>query len=403
MDEMAIKHRKAFEIISELIEINHSPLSDWSNRYPGRRAMGYICTYVPDEIIYAAGFIPVRIRSSSQPTSLADSYLQSFTCHLSRSCLDQALRGELDFLEGMVFPHTCDTLQHLAEIWKQQFPAIYLETLSQPTSLSSPCAKLFLITELKRFLNSLEDFIGHSIEDEDLNSAIEIYNKKRWLLSILYGLRGRLSNVQFFSVVWAGFLMPVEEYNSLLSELVQSLEKRGTPNPSGPRLILAGSLLDDLTVPAILDEMDAIVVGDDLCTGSRYFDKLTTGGFDLDFKSTKLSQKAIPFVRPWRDHLCDTISAIADRYIERIPCPAKYKPSFRREEHLLTLVEKKGADGVVFVLQKFCDPHAFDYVLVKEKFEERGIPLFLLDIGGDLAIGQLRTRLQAFLEMISGH
>jgi benzoyl-CoA reductase/2-hydroxyglutaryl-CoA dehydratase subunit BcrC/BadD/HgdB len=301
----------------------------------------------------------------------------------------------------MVFPHTCDTLQSLAEIWKQQFPNFYFETVLQPTNLSSPSAKPFLIAELKRFFRSLEDFTGRSIED--LKRVIELYNEKRRLLSMFYSLRERLSNFQFFSVVGSGFLMPVEEYNSLLGELVQLLAERGTLKLSKARLILAGSVLDDLTIPSILDELDARVVGDDLCTGSRYFDKLTTGGFDLDFESTKLSRKAIPFVRPRRDHLCDTISAIADRYIERIPCPAKYKPSFRREEYLLTLVEKNGADGVVFVLQKFCDPHAFDYVLVKEKLEERGIPLLLLDIGGDLAIGQLRTRLQAFLEMISGH
>jgi benzoyl-CoA reductase/2-hydroxyglutaryl-CoA dehydratase subunit BcrC/BadD/HgdB len=274
----------------------------------------------------------------------------------------------------MVFPHTCDTLQSLAEIWKQQFPNFYFETLLQPTNISSPSAKPFLIAELKRFLKSLEDFTGRSIED--LKRVIELYNEKRRLLSMFYSLRERLSNFQFFSVVGAGFLMPVEEYNSLLGELVQLLAERGTLKLSKPRLILAGSVLDDLTIPSILDELDASVVGDDLCIGSRYFALLVKG---------------------------DTISAIADRYIERIPCPAKYKPGFGREEYLLTLVEKSGADGVVFVLQKFCDPHAFDYVLVKEKFEERGIPLFLLDIGGDLAIGQLRTRLQAFLEMISGH
>ena len=372
---MAANHRRLTQILGTLTEAQQAPYTNWPDRYPGHRAMGYFCTYVPEEIIHAAGFVPLRIRSGNQTPSRADAHLQSYTCALCRSALDQALRGDLSFLHGVVFPHTCDTIQALADIWQMSFPDLYAETIVQPVNLSSASTRPYLIDELQRFRHSLEELIGQEISDQATRSSIELYNEKRRLLTRLYDLRDWLTAPELFAATGAGFVMPPLEYNQLLGKLVELLaEEESTPQDE-PGLILVGAILDDPVVLTIVEELGARIVGDDLCTGSRYF--------------------AQPVVADG-----DPIADLADRYLHRLPCPAKYHPDHQPGEHLLKLVNESKADGIVFVLPKFCDPHAFDYAMIKEKLDAAAVPHLRLEMEHAPALGQWRTRLQAFLEMI---
>jgi bcr-type benzoyl-CoA reductase subunit C len=372
---MSANHRRWTEILGTFTAAQEAPYANWPDCYPGHRAMGYFCTYVPEEIIHAAGFVPLRIRSSSETPSRADAHLQSYTCALCRSGLDQALRGDLSFLQGVVFPHTCDTIQALADIWQMSFPDLYVETIVQPVYLSSPSTRLYLIAELHRFRHSLEELIGQEISDQDIGASIESFNEKRRLLARLYELRDRLTARELFAAINAGFIMPLEEYNQLLGELVELLAEEERTLSKGPRLILVGAVLDDPVILTIIEDLGTRIVGDDLCTGSRYFAQpVETDG--------------------------DPIAALADRYLHRVPCPAQYHPDPEPGEHLLKLVSDTQADGVVFVLQKFCDPHAFDYAMVKKKLDDAAVPHLRLEMEHAPALDQWRTRLQAFLEMI---
>ena len=373
---MTANHQKLTQILGSLTEAQESPYTTWPDRYPDHRAMGYFCTYVPEEIIHAAGFAPLRIRSGGQTPSRADAHLQSYTCALCRSALDQALRGDLSFLHGAIFPHTCDTIQALADIWRMSFPDLYVETVVQPVRLTSPSTRPYLIAELQRFRHSLEELIGKEISDQTIRASIEPFNEKRRLLTRLYDLRDHLTATELFAATGAGFVMPLEEYNQLLGELVELLAKKEeSPPRKEPGLILVGAVLDDPSILTIVEELGARIVGDDLCTGSRYF-----------------AQPVEADGNP--------IAALADRYLHRLPCPAKYHPDHQPGEHLLKLVNESKADGIVFVLPKFCDPHAFDYAMIKEKLDAAAVPHLRLEMEHAPALGQWRTRLQAFLEMI---
>jgi bzd-type benzoyl-CoA reductase N subunit len=391
---MVADHRRFTEILNTFTEAQEAPYPNWPNRYPGQQAMGYFCTYVPEEIIHAAGFVPLRIRSDSEPPSRADAHLQSYTCALCRSGLDQILRGDLSFLQGVVFPHTCDTIQALANIWRISFPDLYVETVVQPVQLSSPSTRPYLIAELQRFRHSLERFISQEIADQAITASIRLYNEKRRLLARLYDLRDRLTAPELFAATGAGFIMPLEEYNPLLAELIELLTEQeknvppslpgkgwGRVNPhkprfKGPGLILVGAVLDDPAILTIVEELGTRIVGDDLCTGSRYFAQPVEADDD-------------------------PIAALADRYLHRLPCPAKYHPDHQPGKYLLKLVNEAKADGVVFVLQKFCDPHAFDYAMIKEKLDAAAVPHLRLEMEHTPALDQWRTRLQAFLELVN--
>ena len=169
--------------------------------------------------------------------------------------------------------------------------------------------------------------------------------------------------------------MPLEEHNQLLGELVELLAEGERTPAKGPGLILFGAVLDDSAILTIVEELGARIVGDDLCTGSRYFAQPVEANGD-------------------------PIAALADRYLRRRPCPAKYHPDHQPGEYMLKLIEETQADGVVFVLLKFCDPLAFDYAVVKEKLDAAAVPHLRLEMEHSPALEQWRTRLQAFLEMI---
>jgi bzd-type benzoyl-CoA reductase N subunit len=359
-----------------LLEAARSPLCEWPERYPGLRAMGVLCSYVPEEMVHAAGLVPVRIRASAAPLRWVDAHLQSFACALCRSTLDQALEGQLRFLAGTVFAHTCDAMQALADLWRTPSVsgASFVDTVMQPANLGSPAARPYLLAELNRFRTSLSSFVGRPISDDDLRASIALYDETRRLVGKLQEMRDRLSAGEFLSVLDAAQKMPREVFNPLLAELLADLEDAACHN-HGRRLFLLGAVLDEPRLAELIEELGAQMAGDDLCSGSRHFcDRVGADG--------------------------DPLARLADYYIRRPPCPTKYHPAHDPGAYLLDRLRTAGADGVVLVLEKFCEPHAFDYALVRPTLDRAGVPYLLLEMEQTPSLEALRTRLQAFVEML---
>ena len=124
-----------------------------------------------------------------------------------------------------------------------------------------------------------------------------------------------------------------------------------------------------------IDKLGGRVVGDDLCTGSRYFDTAV-------------------------DELAEPFAALTERYLQRAPCPVKHGASQPRTQRLLRLCHDTDAQGVIFMLPKFCEPHAFDYVPLAHALQGADVPHLLIETDVSIPMGQLRTRLQAFIEML---
>ena len=205
---MAVEHRvpggeQASEwLIDTLVAAAQAPLDDWPTLYPGRAAMGYLCSYVPEEIVHAAGFVPVRVRGKSAPLRQVDAHLQSYTCALCRSTLDQVLGGELETLSGTIFAHTCDTMQALADLWRMNTGCThFVDTVMQPSNLGSSAAAIYLSDELNRFRDRLGGFAGHTIRDVDLRASVALYDETRRLVQSLSDVRDCLSSPSFFAVL----------------------------------------------------------------------------------------------------------------------------------------------------------------------------------------------------------
>jgi len=371
-------------ILDEFKEIAESPFSylrNWKLR-SGKKILGYFCTNTPEEIIQAAGLLPMRILNSRESISLASRHLQSYSCSLVQSSLEAGLRGELSFLDGTVFPHTCDSIQRLSDIWAENLRFPFHWDLILPVKLNTASARTYLIQELRRWRLGLQEFIGHSISNEALRDAIVLSNKNRSLLRKLYFLRtqnpNNFSPSEVSAIVKTASFMDKEEFNVKLQQLLSRGAESRPASPETIRLFLVGSLCDQTRIFDLFDTCGAAIAGDDLCTGWRFFaDDASAAG--------------------------DPLEALADRLLRKVPCPCKYNPGIDRGEYLLQRVEESRAQGVVFLLLKYCDPHAFDYPYLKERLTGRKIPSLLLEFEpGSIPLRAMETRLKAFVETLGG-
>jgi len=343
----------------------------------------HTCSYFPEEIVLAAGAHPMRLFGQSTSIIRADAHIQAYSCSLVRSVFEDALSGELDFADVMVFPHSCDTMQRLSDIWRLNMKnTVHLDLLF-PVHLKSEAAQDYLKAVLIRFQRELEETLNITITEHAVSEAISLMNRIRHALHSLYEIRSRtplrISGSDLSYVVQGTMILDRNEAADLLEQLAFSLEEiRPSAESPGPkRILLSGGVCLHPDIHSIIEEQGGAVVWDDLCTGSRYFD-------------TPVSEGPAP------------IDAIADRFISRAVCPAKHSGITRRSEELSELVSKYNIDGVIFLFLKFCDPHGFDYPDLKTTFEEAGVPSLLLEVEtGKPVDGPTRTRVETFLQILN--
>lgn len=351
----------------------------------GRPIVGYACTYAPVEIIYATGALPFRIpMKSGSGSNLSDRHLQPYCCSFAKGMLDDALSGRLDFLDAMVFPHTCDTMQRLSDIWRvNQLPGNHID-IDLPAVLTTPAARFYAQRVYRNFADILGDHVGGTVDEERLRNATALYNRVRNRLRFVVNGRqeGRIaaSGAQIADILKAASVLDPEVF---LEGLDAWIRERTVPEPSCGAshrrgVVLSGSQCAFPDLYRIIEDAGGSVVADDSCTGMR-----NTGGAVEENGD------------PW--------SNLTAWYLERVPCPAKHRGLDARSDHLMGLIREFGAAGVLFVHLKFCDPHGFDYPDMKAKLDEAGIPSLRIEIDeGTIGEGQVSTRIQAFMETLSG-
>ena len=372
-------------MIEKFREINSSfPQTSYvkEHKASGKKVIGWLCTYVPEEIIHAADALPVRITGYQQEQELNDgtAYLYVNNCSFSRSCLQLALRGEYDFLDGVVGGSTCDGVRRLFDLWRKYIGTDFHQILSIPRKFTEPAHELYL-DQVTQFKQHIEEYMGAPITDEALVKSIELYNKTRALLKKLYDLRKSdnppITGSEVLEVLEAGFRMPKEVFNQLLSELIEELSTASTTHKGRARLAVVGSVLTNAEFIKSIEEQGGLVVTDELCTSTRYWSDPVI----LDGSKTPLE-------------------AIAKRYLNNFPCARMY-PSDERFDRIIQLIKDFRVDGVVSQIIRYCVPYAHDLPLLTKKLEAINVPLLALDVEyGSSGSGQIATRVQAFLEML---
>ena len=364
----------------------YQSLQDWKTAQ-GRKIIACMPMQIPEEIIHAAGALPVIIPESKEPITIATKHIQNFFCGYARNIIDVTLKGKLDFLDGMVFQDTCHTMRPMYDIINANHPFPFMQRIFMPLALAKPQAKPFLLEELKRLRVAVERFTGREVTDSALENSIRVYNQNRKLMRMLYDLRrGRPEMItagEMVAINVAGMLMPKEEHSELVKKLIPALDGRRV-YPSGEdrtRLVMTGSLCEapsdelfDLT-----EEMGGIIVDDDLYTGSRYF-------------LTETPEFANP------------VESLAEAYLHMVsPCPTRIYPKLELGPYLVNMIKKADAKGLIIIMVKFCEAHDYTYPHMRRHLDAAGIPYLMIKTEHETTpTEQIKTRLQAFLEIVRG-
>jgi benzoyl-CoA reductase subunit C len=366
------------EKFKEWYEQRHAYAKEWKKK-TGGKVVGYFCTYVPEEILYAADVLPVRILGSHEPQDVTEPHIFGMFCPFCRDCLAQGLQGRYDYLDGVMIAQSCLHIRQAYTSWKMHIPVDFSYYLPMPNNVQSKRALPYLTGELKTFKEAVEKWTGKKITDEDLNKGIEAMNTSRQLTRDLYELRKQdnppLSGLEAMYAVVASQMVDKRDYNAALQEILQKLPQRQIENGSKVRLMILGSENDDTEFMDMVESLGAMFVVDDHCTGSRYFwNQVNTNG--------------------------DLLEAIAARYVDRVPCPSKDWPERTRIEHILKLAKDWNVQGAIVIQQKFCDPHEIDIPSIIESLKSNGVPAQFLELDVTVPVGQFKTRVEAFLEML---
>ena len=368
-----------FERVREVLDDREAVARSWKEQ--GKKVVGWVCPYVPEELIHAADMLPFRVMGAPVTIVKGDAYLYPNICSFNRVVLELALGGRYDFLDGVVTANVCDHIRRLYDAWHFFLDTPLKLILSLPHKTAENAVAHFE-DELLKFKNSLERLSGAEISDSALKNSIKTYNRARELLRRIYELRREdeppISGAEALEVVKAGMSLPKEEYVALLEELFENLEQRDKRYKSNARIMITGSDLDDPGFVKLIEDAGGVVVADDLCTGSRYFwEDVDVGG--------------------------DTLEALARRYLSPVLC-ARMHPYEAHIEHIIKMAGDFNVDGIIFEALKFCDIYGGEYPLLRERLKEEGfdIPLLLLDREYALSgVEQLKTRIQAFIESLS--
>jgi benzoyl-CoA reductase subunit C len=357
-------------------------IEEW--KADGGRVAGFFCAHAPEELLWAAGMLPVRMRGTgSEDTSVADQYFGAVNCGLVRHTLNRLLGGELRFLDALLLTNSCDHLRRFADLCLAKQPVPFCHYVDVPHVKSAESVAR-LVAQLRALRDRLQSSFSISITDEDLAGAIRLYNQTRRLLSQASALRAedppRLTGSELLAMAVAASSIPKDQFNALLERrLAQVRSGNGTAETSGPRLMIIGGALDDPAYLEVIESLGARIVADQLCWGAKTFCNETSESIE-------------------------PIEAIARRMLDHIPCPRMLSDYPKRLASLAEAVQQHRVDGIICERLKFCDLWGGETEMLRRSMrEELRIPFLVLerDYLTASSIGQLRTRVQAFLETLA--
>jgi benzoyl-CoA reductase/2-hydroxyglutaryl-CoA dehydratase subunit BcrC/BadD/HgdB len=352
--------------------------SDWQKN--GKKVIGILDNCVPEEVIYAAGMLPWRIQGTWQgDISRATVYRIPQSSSFLNHVMESFLRGEMDFLDGMVCSNRDHDSIRLWDAWERlgNMQLVYL--IDVPITDTEATRQRFA-AEIRKFISAVEEFGKTDLTDSSLRDAINVYDKGRTLLKNVYAMRKKdippLTGGEAMSISNSAMVIPRDEFNKKIEELLPYLEERKaeikTPRP---RILLSSDLLDNPAYVDLVEEVGCLVAMDDMDTGSRYFWETVGDGTE------------------------DPVYLLAKRYLNnRLPRMVDWD---RQTGLLIEWVREYNIDGVVDFTEIYDHTREFRRSFMEHRLEEAGIPAMSFEREYHLAsTGQLKTRVGAFLEML---
>ena len=352
----------------------------------GKKAIGVLPYYAPEELVYAAGMVPFGIWGSNNKTiSRAKEYCATFYCTIAQLALEMLLDGTMDQLDGIITPTICDTLRPMSQNFRvamsHKMPVIFL---AAPQNRFNSTGLQFTVDQFTNVKKELEKISGEEISEEAIFNAIKVYNKSRAARREFVKLAGQhadvVSAVARAYVLKASWFMLKDAYTEKLEALNAELAALPVCEWKGAKVVTSGIICDNPTLLSIFDENKIAIVADDVAHESRPL------RVDVPEYSDPMMALAIQFAQQDYDVL------LYDRFSDQN----------RRADFVVDLVKKSGANGLILFMQQFCDPEEMEYPYLKKALDAADIPHIKLGIDQQMRdFGQARTAIQSFAEVIA--
>ena len=351
----------------------------------GKKVVGVLPYYAPEELVYAAGIVPMGIWGSNTKTiSRAKEYCATFYCTIAQLALEMLLDGTMDGLDGIITPTICDTLRPMSQNFRvamgDKMSVIFL---AHPQNRCEEFGLQFTVDQYNHVKKELEKIAGREITNDDIQNAIKVYNESRAARRKFVKLASDHCDVitptKRSAVLKAFYFMLKDEYIAKLNELNAELEKLPVCDWQGTKVVTSGIICDNPALLAAFEENNIAIAADDVAHESRSF-------------RTDVPENADPMM------------ALAQQFANVDYEVLLYDPKSsenRRGEFVANLVKESGAQGLVLFMQQFCDPEEMEYPYLKKALQDADIPHIKLGIDQQMRdFGQARTAIQAFADVL---
>lgn len=358
----------------------------------GRIAIGGVCAQIPEPLLNLPGCFQVRLRAPrTGSVEMGTYYMSSILCECCRAILERALEGGYQFLDCIVAPDACaqmnrcvENIEHLQLCEKEKFFVTYADV---PMKSTGSALKHYVKQMRSHVLEPLQKRYCVDVSDQAIRKAVALQNEVSRLIREIGEYRKeenpRITGYEFAVFCLATYCCPQDKLTGILQETALELKAR-QPDEKPPfraRVVLAGSEIDDPDLIRLIEDAGALVVADRYCLGSFP----NRGEILLNDEEDALTQ------------VCRT-------YIQWGQCPRfmNTEKIYERQTYIDRLAKEYRADGIVLQQLKFCDYWGYERAHVTHAMrEEYGYPVLSVDrpyVAGNS--GQLRTRVQAFVESI---
>jgi benzoyl-CoA reductase subunit C len=359
----------------------------WRARHPGRLVLGVLPMNFPRELALAAGTLPVVVQDDQKPVTEGRALLAEFYCGYTRNLADQAATGRFDLYDAVLMADHCIQLIGAADVVRAILPETPVFFGMLNSSMNDSWGPARVTAMMGEFLAELERLTGEPVTGQALKDAIAAHNRDRRMVRRLFDERatrsGVLSPVQLQDIVTSAMVMDPDEHAGLLASALGSAA--AGPAEASPdrrvRVHLSGHLCHAPRRELLeaIEASGAVVVDDDLYHGRRHI-------------STDVEEDG------------DPLEAIARWYQQRnvnIPCPTRVQQDADWDRWLLDAVRGSGAEAVIHLLPKFCEPHMLYYPELRKALDAAGIPHLQIETEHEgLPLESFRTRIEALVERV---
>lgn len=365
-----------------LKEICTSPKVQLQNHLAcGKKLVGVMPYFCPEELVYAAGMLPFGLWGAEMQVSESKRYYPAFICSILHTTLEMGLRGELDGLSAIMIPISCDSLKGMGANWQYGVKTVPVINVAYAQNRKINAGTEFTLSQLRRIKAQLEDICGHNIGDADIASAVAVYNENRSAIMAFSEAAARhpelISPVDRSAAIKAGYFMDRREHSVLLNAITSQLMAAPQTKWKGLRVVTTGIIADSPELLKIFGENNISIAAD------------------------QIAHESVPARYPC-PVTAEPMLGIAQRYGQIEGCSVLYDPGKKRGQQLVELAKESGADGVIWVMTKFCDPEEYDYVPVKRMLDKAGIPVLAIEVDQQMVnFEQARSAIEAFCETLS--